>query len=342
MRARAAACLLAAVAAVAAAACGKKSGDGAPSAELAGLAAVPANAEVVIGVDLAKVAGAPLVQRAVDQLLLRDADLQTRWQRFHDSCKLDLGNQIRRMWLAIGPSGGGGSGAPSGRPGTGPTVMVVTGQLGEADLSTCVRAMVGQGGGSLTAKDLSGRTLYQAKDGSRSMFFAFGRADTVVLGANEAYVTEALGTGTKVLDDADMKRFLAQADQTAAVWAAGRVDPRVRAGLASVTQGKLTAGPVAFVAALDFSDGAKVELGAVMPTAADAKALESFAKTELGTLGMVAQIRSMQRIVDKIEVKTDDVMVKFTAKLSVDDVNQLLSVLDGGPAPAQGSAPSGP
>jgi hypothetical protein len=174
------------------------------------------------------------------------------------------------------------------------------------------------------------------------MFFAFGRADTVVLGANESYVTEALGSGAKLGDDADMKRFLAQADQHAAVWAAGRVDPRVRAGLASVTAGKLTAGPAAFVAALDFSDGAKIELGAVMPTAADAKALESFAKTELGTLGMVAQFRGLQRLVDKIEVKSDDVMVRFTVKLTVDDVNQLLSALDAGPAPAQGSAPPAP
>jgi hypothetical protein len=321
---------------IAVAGCSKKTSEGAaPTGELAGLAAVPASAEVVIGIDLAKVAASPLVQRAVDQLLLRDADLQTRWQRFHDSCKLDLGNQVRTMLLAIGPHG-------AGKPGTGPTVMIANGQLAEADLSACVRAMVGQGGGALTAKDLGSRTLYQAKDGSRTMFFAFGRADTVVLGANESYVTEALGSGAKLGDDADMKRFLAQADQHAAVWAAGRVDPRVRAGLASVTAGKLTAGPAAFVAALDFSDGAKIELGAVMPTAADAKALESFAKTELGTLGMVAQFRGLQRLVDKIEVKSDDVMVRFTVKLTVDDVNQLLSALDAGPAPAQGSAPPAP
>jgi hypothetical protein len=82
----------------------------------------------------------------------------------------------------------------------------------------------------------------------------------------------------------------------------------------------------------------KVSLGAVMPSPADANTLESFAKKELGTLGMVAQMKGLQRVVDKVDVKTDNAIVRFTAALSTDDVNQLLSALDGNPAPAQGSA----
>lgn len=318
--------------------CGKKSSSDstAPSAELTGLAVVPANAEVVIGIDVAKVAGSQLVQRAVDQLLLRDADLAARWQKLHDSCKLDLGKQVKRVMLAIGPHTGD-------KPGTGPTVMIATGTLVENDFAACVRAMVGQGGGALTAKDVNGHTLYQAKDGARTMFFAFGRPDTVVLGANEAYVAEALSNNPKIESDADMKRYLSLANQQAPVWAAGRVDPRVRAGLPAITQGKLTAGPLAFAIAIDPTDGAKVELGAVMANDADAKALESFAKSELGFLAMASQIKSLQRVVDRFEVSsTPDSVVHFTAKLSIDDVNQLLTALDGGPAPAQGSAPSGP
>jgi hypothetical protein len=327
--------------------CGKKSGDGAApgSADLAGLAAVPASAEVVIGFDVGRIASSPLVERAIEQLLQRDAELATRWQRLQDSCKLDLVRQVKHVWLAIGPNqppSGGGSGSAAGKPGTGPTIVIATGQLGETDLAACVRAMVGQGGGALTARDVGGRTLYQAKDGSRTMFFAFGRPDTVVLGANEAYVTDALGTGTKIQDDVDMKRVLALADQNAPVWAAGRVDPRVRSGLVQNTGGKLTAGPLAFVAALDLSDGVRVQLGAVMANAADAKALETFANAEIGTLAMFGQARSLQRVIDKVEIHADDTVVRFVAKLSMDDINQVLSALDGGPAPEQGSAPPGP
>lgn len=317
--------------------CGKKSSDAAaPSSELTGLAVVPSDAEVVIGIDVARVASSQLVQRAVDQLLLRDADVSARWQKLHDSCKLDVASQVKRVMLAIGPHQGD-------KPGTGPTVMIVTGKLVEDELAACVRAMVGQGGGSLTARAVEGHTLYQAKDGARTMFFAFGRPDTVVLGANEAYVTAALSAGKKVQDDPDMSRYLQLADQNAPIWAAGRVDPRVRGGLQQVTEGKLSAGPVAFVAAVDPSEGAKVTLGAVMANAADAKTLESFAKKELPSLAMFAQIKGLQKIVDHIDVSsTPDSVVHFALKLTIDDVNQLLTALDGGPAPAQGSAPSGP
>src|SRR5207237_488260 len=133
------------------ASCGKKANEAAgPPPEVTGLSAVPASAEVVIGADVAKIARSPLVARAVDQLLLRDGDLASRWQRLRDSCKLDLSTQVKRVMLAIGPH--------QGKPGTGPTVMVATGTVAENDLTSCVRAMVGQGGGSLTAKDLDGRT----------------------------------------------------------------------------------------------------------------------------------------------------------------------------------------
>src|ERR1041385_4629602 len=136
-RAILACCLL--VALVVTAGCGKKSRRKSP--EVTGLAAVPSSAQVVIVVDVKRVVDSPLVERAIDQLLMRDADLATRWQKLRDSCKLDLAT-IDHVALAIGPKSGDA-------PGTGPVLMVVTGKLVEADLATCVRAMVGQGGGTL-------------------------------------------------------------------------------------------------------------------------------------------------------------------------------------------------
>jgi hypothetical protein len=304
-----------------------------PALQLAGLSAVPASAEVVVAADVARVVSSPLVTRAVDTLLLKDADLAVRWQKLQDVCKLDA-TKLKTVVLAIGPH------APDAQPGTGPVLMIVTGQLVETELADCVRSMVGQGGGTLTAKPVDGRTLYQAKDGKRTMFFAFSRPDTVVLGANEKFVGQALGTGPKLADNSELTGWIARADQKAPIWAAGRVDERVRGGLVRVTNNQLTAGPIAIILAVDPTDGAKIDVGAVMTSPADAKTLESFAKTQLGLLSMAAQAKSLGTVVQKVEVSTENQVTRFKANLDMNDVNLLISVLDGGPSDEQISPPA--
>jgi hypothetical protein len=310
--------------------CGSKKSKATP--EVSGLAAVPASATAVVVADVARVIDSPLVQRAVDQLLLRDPQLGERWQQLSTNCKLDA-RKLEHVVLAIGPAAGQG-------PGTGPVLMVVTGKLVEAELSSCVRSMVGQGGGTLTAKDLGGRTLYQAKDGNRTMFFAFGKADTVVLGSNEAYVTEALGTGKKIADNAELAGWMKLVDLKAPLWAAGKVDERVRGGLVKLTEGKVSQGPAAIVMSADPTDGLTIEIGAVMASEQDAKTLESFAKTQLGLMAMAAQAKSLGKAVDKITISADKQVVRFKAALGTEEVNQLISALDGGGITAQDSPPA--
>src|SRR5262249_19678977 len=163
------------------------------------LAAVPANVDGVIAVDVGRLTGAPLIDRAVDQLLLNDPALAERWNKLRDTCKIDFTKQVKRVMVALGTSSspvGGTAGAsvaiPASAPGTGPVLIVATGSLVETELAKCVEAIVGGGGGSVSGKSVEGRTLYQAKDGNRTMFFAFGRPDTVVMGSSEAYVGEAI------------------------------------------------------------------------------------------------------------------------------------------------------
>jgi hypothetical protein len=322
------ACITAA--AVLAAGCGKKSGKALP--EVSGLGAVPASATAVVVADVARVIDAPLVERAVDQLLLRDTKLSERWQALATSCKLDP-KKLKHVVLAIGPHEGTASG-------TGPVLMVVTGQIVESELASCVRTIVGQGGGTLTAKDLGGRTLYQAKDQNRTMYFAFGKADTVVLGSNEAFVTEALGTGKKVADNPELVGYMKLANQSAPVWAAGKVDERVRGGLVKLTSGQVQQGPVAMVMSADPTKGLAIEVGAVMASEQDAKTLESFAKAQLGLMAMAAQAKSLGKVVDKVTISTDKAVVRFKAALTNDDVNLLISALDGGGVTAQDSPPA--
>ena len=319
------------VCAAALAGCGKHK-QAAP--EVSGLAAVPASATAVVVVDVARVIDSQLVERAVDQLLLRDPVLRDRWQALYNNCKLDA-RKLKHVVLAIGPRDAGTSG-------TGPVIMVATGQIVESDLASCVRTIVGQGGGTLTAKDSGGRTLYQAKDGNRTMFFAFGKPDTVVLGANEAYVNEALGKGQKVADNAELNGWMNLADRHAPMWAVGKLDDRVRAGLVKVTSGKVSQGPVAMVVSANPGDGISMEVGAVMASEADAKALESFAKAQQGLMAMAAQAKSAGKIVDKLTISAEKSVVRFKASLTPADINLIISALDGGGITAQDSPPADP
>jgi hypothetical protein len=323
--------VLVAIAALAIASC-KKRGSGAPSPEVTGLAAVPASAEVLIGVDVEKLADSPIIERAVDQLLLRDAELAQRWADLRAACKLDI-RQMKRVMLARGPV------AKGGRPGTGPALMVATGQIVEPDFVKCTREVVGKGGGSLTVKTVDGHSLYQVKDGNRILFLAFGRADTVLLGTSDTYTAEALGAGKKVADNPELAAWLKLVDQNAPVWAVGRVPEPFRAGLVRISQNQLKAGPVAFVATGDLTNGAQLKLGAVMASPDDAKALESIAKAQLVAFAWAAQLKSLGSVVNKIKVSTDGAQVRFEAPLTMADVNQVLSVLDAKQPPAQDSPP---
>jgi len=323
------------VAAVAIGGCGgkKSTGGNGPPPEITGIAAVPANAEVVIAVDVPRVIDSPLVQRAVERLLLGSPDLAARWQQLHDSCKLDFPKQVKRMVVAIGPHTGP-------KPGTGPVLIVATGQFVEGTFVACVRAMLGKGDSSVAAKPVGAGTLYHATDGNRSMWFGFGRSDTVVLGSDEQYTTDALLPGKKLLDNPEMKTWMGFADQNAPAWAVGRADERVRAGLVKATAGELSAGPAGLVLTADATSGLKVELQAIMATDPDAKTLESFAKSQLGLMGAAAQVKSLGKIVDKVAISSDHNRVHLKVELDLDDINQLISVLDGGASSAQDSPPA--
>ena len=313
------------------ASCGTKK-QAAP--EVSGLATVPVSATAVVVVDVVRVIDSELVVRAVDQLLLRDPSLRDKWQALGTDCKLDA-HKLKHVLLVIGQP-------PAQGTTTGPVLMIATGQIAEDELASCVRKIVGQGGGALTAKDVGGKTLYQAKDGNRTMFFAFGKPDTVVLGSNEPFVLEALGTGNKLAENLELRGWMKLADQKAPIWAAGKVDERVRGGVVKLTNGQVKEGPVAIVMAANPTDGIAIEVGAVMASEADAKALESFTKTQQGMFAMAAQAHKAGKIVDKLTISADKRVMRIKAALTTADINLLISVLDGRSATAQDSPPAAP
>lgn len=315
--------------------CGKKTEHSGPPPEVTGLAAVPSTAEVVIGADVGKLSESPIIERAIEQLLLRDSKLSGDWKKVREGCKIDVVKQIKHVTIALGPVPAGG------RVGTGPAILIATGTIPEADLADCVTKFVGKGGGTVTGKDVGGRTVYQVKDGARTMYFAFGRHDTVVLGNNEAYVTEAINAGKKAMDHPELAAWLKLVDQRQPLWWVGRVDDRVRKGLVGILPG-IKAGPIAITGTVDPTVGAKVTVGAVMASNEDAKNVETFTNTQKGLIGAFAQKLSLGTVINKVTVVANGSIVRFNAPLDMADVNQLLSVLDGSGPAKQDSAPSSP
>jgi hypothetical protein len=315
-------------------ACSKKSeGPSGPAPELTGLATVPADADIVMVIDVAKVAQSPIIDRAIEQMLSRDQALAAGWQKVADGCKIDVPKQVKFITLVLGPT------PPGKHVGEGPLLLVATGNLPEHDLAECVGKMVGTGAGSVSGKTVQGRTLYQVKDGNRVMHFAYGRPDTVVMGASDAYVLEALGIGPKAPSQPELAAWMKLTDQFAPVWFVGRIDDRLKQRLVGVTDKQIKAGASAFVGAVDLTSGAKLDIGVIMADQSDAKALESWTNNQKRAIEMAAQAKAMGQVVHKVAITAEANIVRLRANLNMDDVNHVLSVLDPQPAPAQSPSP---
>jgi hypothetical protein len=321
---RAAALLL--VAAATTAACTKKQQDKRKAEELAGLAAVPDTARVVIGADPRRLADSAIVARAVEQMLDREPDLGTRIQRLAESCGVDW-RQLESVHLVITDA------APQ-------PMLVATGPLApEADIAKCVQNNVGAGGGTLAITKAEGRALYEVTEGKRTVYFAFGRKDTIVLSASKDLVVGGLGTGKKALDDADLMALLNRLDTKAPLWAAGKVDGKLGERLLRLTRGKVTAPPKAFLAKLDPTAGLNVELSAVMASEDDAKALESQLNPTLALISVAAQARGLGPLAAKITGSRDKDAVRFGVSLTEAEVNEVLSKVDSRPPVEQDAGP---
>jgi hypothetical protein len=149
-----------------------------------------------------------------------------------------------------------------------------------------------------------------------------------VLANQEPWVEKALGAGPKVMDDPDMKTWIGMSDQAAPMWLAAKVDPKVAEGLVRVGQGQIKQGPKAVFASLDPSNGVRAELGAVMQSDDDAKALESFSKSQVGLLALAAQWKGLGKVVGKLGVSRDSAVLRLEASLTDAEVKELFSAID--------------
>jgi hypothetical protein len=306
-----------------AAGCGKHAQQGSDAAAVTGLAAVPKGATAVVGVDVTRLTGDPLVVRAVEQLLVRRPELQEQVTTLETACHLDLTSKVKNVILALGDRGA------DGRT---PDLLVASGQIKESELTACLTNVVGSGGGKVASVSGTTHAVYEVKEGRHEVYYAFGAADTIVLGNQAEWVDQALGSGPKVVDDPDMKQYLALSgaigDHPAPLWLAAKVAPKVGEGLVRIGQGQIKSGPKAVFGSMDPATGVKGELGTVMSSEDDAKALESFSKSQVGLLALAAQWKGLGPIVQKVAIARDSAVLKFDLSLSEDDVKQLFSVID--------------
>ncbi len=313
-------------------ACKKKKGAGAgaggSAAQVAALAAVPADATVVVGIDVGQLAQAQVVARAVDQMLIRDPDLAARLARLAKDCGVDVTHQVKSVHLALGPRPSKGPAAPA-------SLLVATGQIAEAALTQCLQAGVGSGGAQLTVRDVGGRSIYKLTEGTRVLHLAFGQADTVVIGGDEAWVLAAVGDGPKVEASKSLAPLLATVDRSAAIWVVATMDAELGQALTRLTKGKVAAAPQALSGALVTKSGLAGSISFFMASTGDADALVGFATDELQLLALAAQSMGLGRVVAKVKVERKGAEAQFRVTLTDSEVRQVLSAVDRGQGSGQ-------
>lgn len=310
------------------------------AAPIAALAAIPADATLVIGLDVGQLANSALVARALSQLFVRDPDLAQRFERLARDCGVDVTRQVRAVHLAMAPGGTG----PVRR-----SLLVATGDLDEAALTRCLQAGIGSGGGDVTVKQLGARSLYKLTQGRRVVWFGFGAADTVVIGPDEAWVVSALGDGPKIETSKELAPRLKYADTSQAIWFVALMDADLGGQLVKITQGAIGAPPAAVWAELSPDDGLRAHAAFEMTSNADATALAGFAKQEILVGGMAAQAWGLGPAVGAVEVTAQGGVVHFRVQLSDEELKDVLAAVDSGstrgqdaPLPADGGLENSP
>lgn len=297
---------------------------------VAALGAIPADATVVVGLDVDRLASSTMVARAVADMFVRDPGLAARFQRLATDCGVDVTHQIKQVHLALAP---GGSGAARR------ALLVATGRLDEPGLTRCLQAAVGSGGGDVTVKQTGARSLYRLVEGRHTVYFGFGQADTVVIGPDEAWVETALGDGPKVATAA-LAPYLAAVDQTRALWFVAAMDGDLGDALVRTTKGAIQAAPAAAYAELDPHDGFAAHAAFAMRSDADAAALTTFATGELALGAMAAQALNLGPVVAKVKVAAEGKTVHFRVQLTDAEFKDVLTVVDTGGDGGQDAPPA--
>lgn len=289
-------------------------------AVLAGLDAVPADVQVVLGADVAKLRDSWLVQRAIEQMFKRDPELATRIRQLIDSCQLDPARDIHGVIIALSRGGGDSAGSDE-------ALMVLTGTFVEARLASCVGQSSAAAGSAVTVKEVEGRVFYKV-DGKQDVWFTLTGPTTLVVATALEQLTRAAGDSDKIASSQVMAPLLARVDQSVGLWGAGLLDPRIGAGLVEQTGGKVAAPPRAVFVELDLERGLTLALGAEMTTVDDSNALLSLIKEQISIGSWALESYGLAAAADKLGVDLQGKTVYLRMSLTEDEIKEVLSRID--------------
>jgi hypothetical protein len=300
--------------------------------DVTGLAAVPAGVRAVVGINVEAIADAWLIERAVEQMFLRDPGLAARVDDLITACRFDPAKDLRTLTLALG------AGANQEQ-----ALMVATGNFSEPEVAACVRSSLAEDGGTLTESEVEGRRFYQASarsDRADSVWFTFGDPTTLVAATSSEWLAEAVGKGDKVLSKQPMAGWIERADPNAGIWAAGALDEKIGGELVALVGGLVSAPPRALLGHIHLKDGLSLSLSAITASADDARALVALTNKQLRVGALALQRYGLGPVVSKLTVEAEDDTLHLRFALTEEELKDVLSRIDTTPEPEQ-DTPSG-
>jgi hypothetical protein len=208
---------------------------GAPRPHVArALAYLPADAQVVIGADLPRIASTPLGDKVREAILGINKPA---------ACETLSAAQFGNVVL--------------GANGSGKVLFVLDGKLDERATLACFEAAVKAKGATLQTKTLAGRKVYYATGSAADNGWVTWTKNGVVLASSEAALTEALDPNAPKVAG-DLAALVAGADHGRMVWVAGIVPA---AGLAAAgISADMAKGPVSIRAGIDIATDTDVDV----------------------------------------------------------------------------------
>lgn len=284
---------------------GKAEGGGAAGSSADDLSLLPADSQVVVGINVAQIQASPLWKQFVEPAIQNkmDAGEKAKLEEFKTKCGFDPISSVKSISLGVS------------NVDASPNAIVVLRGLDKSKSWACIDKMkeeMTKDGSELTKDGDVG--LIKSKDGS-TVAFLFVNDSTLVLNAGEAGGTAAAVKQAAAGDSAlktspAFVELYGKINNKDSLW--GLVNGNIKA----FDQAAAMAGakPTAVFGSLNVTDGLSMDLRVRMPT--------TDAAAQLANLGK-SQVQQAAQMFDKIDVEADGADVKTTIVLS----NQKLQTL---------------
>ncbi|MBI4508842.1 MAG: hypothetical protein HY698_04350 [Deltaproteobacteria bacterium] len=309
-----------AIVAIVALGCGEKRKEHAavPVASVAGLSAVPADVQVLVGIQVPRIKGlfAGALRNAWSQAVFPDIERIAQNMRTLGHC-VDFGRDVDETLVAIG------------QPAQGEVLVVLRGKLDEARSMDCLRALASQRGSRLETRDLAGATAHHVSRGEdggigSGTWFTVGGPGTLLVSLSESYLSRARDPkARKASNRSEIMEIVSRVDRQKGAWCVGFLPQEVGKALSSITQGAIKHAASTFWGSLDISDGLALDISLDMADDADATALVDFARRQLPSISLMAHGAGMSGLFANHDIGFAGDTVHFSLRLSALELAKL-------------------